>query len=274
MSGFSADWLALREVADRSARSRLLIARLLAHFDSGATPRDDAQHGGAVRKLRITDLGCGTGATLRALDPYLPKDTQWRLVDADALLLAEARRLLPPDLAIAFIKADLAASLADILAEPADIVTASALVDLVSLDWLERLLDLLPAGAALYLALTYDGREHWSPTHDAERLALEAFHTHMRRDKGFGPALGAEAAETLVDVLQGRGWTVHSAKSPWELGPTEQALITALADGSAAAVAETGRLDTATLGDWHVARRKASRVEIGHCDIFATPPTG
>lgn len=260
MSGFSADWLALREPADRAARSRLLIAELVAHLD-GRIPR-------------VADLGCGTGATLRALGQYLPDATEWRLVDADRALLDVARSRIPPDQSVAFRRLDLAADLEEALAGPLDLVTGSALVDLCSEAWLARLLDAMPGGAALYMALSYDGQEVWWPPHGEEPRALAAFHAHMRADKGLGPALGPDGAGTLARMLSERGWQVRVAASPWELGPHDAALIAALADGAAAAVSETGAFDPASLGDWHVARRRARRVSIGHVDLLALPPPG
>ncbi|MEL6234673.1 MAG: methyltransferase domain-containing protein [Pseudomonadota bacterium] len=265
MSGFSSDWLALREVADRSARSRLLIAQICEFVEARGLNKPDTP-------LRITDLGCGTGATLRALDPYLPAQTQWHLVDNDADLLARAQAAARPGQRLTIAQIDLATAVESALAHPVDLVTASALIDLVSLAWLERLLDLMPAGAALYLALTYDGHELWEPADAAEPEALRAFAAHMCGDKGFGPALGGAAAETVSDMLTARGWTVHAAESPWQLGPTERALIEALADGAAAAVAETGALAPAQHAAWHGARRRTTRVEIGHRDILAFPP--
>ena len=42
-------------------------------------------------------------------------------------------------------------------------------------DWLARFVAALPAGAAVYAALTYDGRESWSPAppHEAQGLAAQ-----------------------------------------------------------------------------------------------------
>ena len=73
--GFAADWLALREPADRAARDEALARRAAAA--AGPDPL-------------IVDLGCGTGATWRALSPYLPKGARWRFVDKDPELLAKA----------------------------------------------------------------------------------------------------------------------------------------------------------------------------------------
>jgi len=70
---FSADWLSLREGADRAARDQGLVAALAAW----------AKARGA---LDVVDIGAGTGATLRTLHPILP-GARWRLVDHDAGLL-------------------------------------------------------------------------------------------------------------------------------------------------------------------------------------------
>ncbi|GIX12699.1 MAG: trans-aconitate methyltransferase [Paracoccaceae bacterium] len=257
---FSADWLALREPADRAARDPGLVAELAAWL--------------AGRPARVTDLGCGTGASWRALAPALPPGTQWLMVDADPALLDRARRAAAGRPGLGFLRADLAEALETVLARPADIVTATALIDLASRDWLTRLGQAVPAGAAVYVALSYDGQESWTPPHPAEARALAAFHRHMRRNKGLGsgPALGPEAGAALAGMLAARGWRVRVAQSPWRLGPRDAALIAALADGAAAAVAETGALDPATLGHWHAARRAAREVRVGHCDILALPP--
>jgi trans-aconitate methyltransferase len=81
MSGFSAEWLALREPADRRARSRALVAELRSVFAG----RDTAA---------VIDLGCGTGSNLRALAASLPRRQSWRLVDRDPALLSAARERL------------------------------------------------------------------------------------------------------------------------------------------------------------------------------------
>ena len=76
MNEFSADWLALREPADRAARS-LRLSRLVAERLAGHEP------------VRVLDLGTGTGANLRFLAEQFPAPQQWTLVDRDAALLRQ-----------------------------------------------------------------------------------------------------------------------------------------------------------------------------------------
>ena len=68
MGDFSADWLALREPADRRARSAALVGRLVAWLSGTSHPA-----GGCAGPLRVLDLGCGTGANLQYLAPILTK---------------------------------------------------------------------------------------------------------------------------------------------------------------------------------------------------------
>lgn len=253
--GFSADWLALREPADRAARCPRLLAAAARLAAGTQTPV-------------ITDLGAGTGSTARAL--AAGPAARWRMVDHDPALLrlavagwpeAEAHRL----------------DLAQIEALPlkgATLVTASALLDLVSRDWLDGLVARLAAlGLPFYAALSYDGVMRWQPEHPADAAIRDAFNRDQRRDKGFGPALGPEAAEVAAVLLRARGYRVELAPSPWRLGPAEAALQGELVDGIAAAAASAGAAGAA---EWVSARRRALRAggcEIGHLDLLALPPS-
>jgi hypothetical protein len=252
MSGFAADWLALREPADRAARDSGLVAALRG-WAAGRGPLD------------VTDIGCGSGATLRALAGALP-GARWRLVDDDAALL---ERALASAAALgaeaAPLRVDLAARLGDALAPPPALVTASAFFDLASAGWIDRFVQACAAaGAAVYAALSYDGREAWAPPH-ADDAALHArFLADMRRDKGLGPALGADAGAYLAGRLNAAGYDVRTASSPWRLAaPADAALIAALADGCADA--------TGASAEWRAARRAAAAAEIGHVDVLALP---
>ncbi|MEM9012298.1 MAG: class I SAM-dependent methyltransferase [Pseudomonadota bacterium] len=249
---FSADWLALREPADRRARDAGLIGRL-ASWGRGRAPL-------------IVDLGAGTGSTYRVLSPHLP-GARWRLVDRDAALLAH----VGGDAAVETVVADLAGDLEPLL-RGADIVTGSALIDLAARDWLSALCQAAPPSAAIYMALSYDGEETWSPTPPDEAEALAAFHAHQRGDKGLGgPALGPDAASAFAEILRASGREVFTGPSPWRLGADDAALISALADGAHGAVEEIGALDAARRQTWLAARRRATDVEIGHVDVLGLP---
>ena len=256
MSGFSAEWLALRAGADASARDQGLAARLGDHF-------------GGRSALRVLDLGAGTGANLRAIAPLIDAPQHWLLAEHDAALLARSEPA--PGTTIERRQIDLAAELSGLFDPAPDLVTASALLDLCGADWIDRLVALAAGcGAALYTALSYDGREQWCPPHRLDARMLGALHADQRRDKGLGLALGPSAHAHLAATLRGNGYQVFEAPSDWHLAaPGDAALIAALAGATAAAVARTIGTDRANI--WGAARRAAPRVTIGHRDLFALP---
>jgi SAM-dependent methyltransferase len=249
--GFSADWLALRDPADRAARDGAMLRRAAA----AAGPRPV-----------IVDLGCGTGASWRALAPHLPPGTEWRLVDNDPALLAIAAA------AVGDGARPVLADLGDLEALPlegATLVTASALLDLVPEAWLAGLAGRLRV--PFYAVLSYDGRMAWTPPDPRDADVTAAFNRHQRGDKGLGPALGPDAATRAATVLEAAGFTVESADSPWRIGPDMADLQRALTDGIAAAAAETGLACAAAWGAARHAAAAATLCEIGHRDILALP---
>jgi hypothetical protein len=257
VTGFSADWLALRAAADTRARNAGLAARLGAHFAGRGS-------------LEVLDLGAGTGANLRATAPLIACPQHWLLADHDPALLAQCKTL--PGVTIETRATDLSSGLATLFTQAPDLVTASAFLDLCGAAWLDRLADALARSrAALYAVLSYDGREVWEPAHPLDGQVLAAFHADQQRDKGLGPSLGPKAHAHLADCLRARGYRVREGASDWILErPGDAALIAALAQGSAGAVA--GALGEPAASAWRAAREAAARVTIGHRDLLALPP--
>ena len=275
MTGFSASWLDLREGADHRARDADLARALARHFQ----PR---------KAVTVADLGCGTGSNLRAIAPLLGARQHWTLIDAEPTLLAAAGQRLAAwadatdregdtlvlskagrRIVVAFRRADLARELEAQLASPPDLVTASALFDLVSVPFMKRLAGLLAGRCAFYAVLTYDGRQRFGPPADDDAAVLAAFNAHQTGDKGFGPAAGPEAGRHLGAALHAVGYGVSTGESPWRLGAADAPLIGALVAGCAAAVAETGQLSARRVGRWRTRPRTTALV--GHTDILALP---
>lgn len=269
MNGFSAEWLALRAAADRRARSPALLRAACRHLHR-QTP--------AAARLHVVELGAGTGSMLRVLAPRLPVPQCWTLVDKDAALLAAAQA--PAGRAgrviVRRVRTDLAERgvLSGLLRE-ARLITASALLDLVSPQWCQQLVRAAARpGAVLHVALTYDGRITLDPPDPFDRPLCLLLNRHQRGDKGFGPALGPAAAATLARLAATAGAMVQTARSDWRLGPADAALLRPLLDGWATAAAEIAPRFADAIAGWR-ARRSAQidagrlRVRVGHRDVLA-----
>jgi len=264
MSGFSADWLTLREPFDLRARNPVVFDTVIAAF---------AKH----PAVTIVDLACGTGSTLRALAPRLPMRQTWRLIDNDLGLLARASATPAPARAqVTAIPVDLNLDLEAALDAPVDLVTASALLDLVSDDWLERLaVETTVRSVPVYVALNYDGRIAFDPSDATDKEIVAAVNTHQRGDKGFGPALGPTAAQAAINRFQALGHAIVQGEADWVFGPNDADIQQEVCAGWAGAAQETGMPQTVVAG-WLARRRAAigagrSTIRVGHVDIFARP---
>ena len=251
---FSSTWLDLREPVDHLARDPELLARARRLVSD-------------LPDARIVDLGSGTGSTVRALD--LP-NAHWTLVDHDETLLAEARRRSGPRAST--VQLDLREVSAIPLAG-AHLVTASALFDLVSADWIDALVKRLSAaGIGLYAAVTYDGTMKWNPADKADAAVRSAFNRHQQTDKGLGPALGPQAADYLARSLRQSGFDVSTAPSPWNFDAGHEALYAEMVRGIATAAGEAGCTDAEAWLERRLGALPELNAQVGHVDILALPP--
>ncbi|HET7805404.1 MAG TPA: class I SAM-dependent methyltransferase [Pseudolabrys sp.] len=265
MSGFSADWLALREPYDLRARSREVIAAVAASV-------------AALPSVHIVDLACGTGATVRALSGRLRSRQVWRLADNDLGLLGRANAMTPADnVRVTATPLDLNRDLEAALDGAIDLVTTSAFLDLVSKDWLDRLTTEIAARAIpFYAALSYDGRIDILPNDPADASIIAAINRHQATDKGFGPALGPEAAAYAIGAFERLAYTVTHRRSDWVMGPNDRDVQLEIFAGWASAAREIGALSLDETAAWLTRRRAnitagTSSLRVGHVDFFAEP---
>jgi hypothetical protein len=297
MNGFSADWLHLREPFDQAARETAAAALGLPERLARWRNRSPGE------ALAVIDLACGHGANLRALAPGLGDAQNWRLIDHDPALLAAvpdalaewARRheyrfmleggagdeqaldIVGPNFHAMVVcqRVDLARDLASLDFGDTPLVTACALLDLVSAPWLQALIHKARAArAALLFGLTVDGRTAWNPADPNDELVHGLFSRHQRRDKGFGPALGSQAAAIALQQMACAGYETLQTQTDWVIdGARAPQMQRAMVDGMAAAALEQKPSAQDAVRSWK-ARRGAgvgnSRLRVGHVDIVAT----
>ncbi|MEV0903068.1 class I SAM-dependent methyltransferase [Actinoplanes sp. NPDC049802] len=247
---FSAAWLALREPADAAARAAELIGEL---------PRP-------VRTVR--DLGCGTGSLGRWLAPRLPLPQHWIMTDRDPALLLRAAGDMPEAVTVSTQRRDVTELTVADLAET-DLVTCSALLDLLTAEEVERLAAVCArAKVGALFTLSVNGEVRLAP-HDPLDPEIEAaFNAHQRRAEDGRRLLGPDAPEVAVAAFEKAGARVIVRPSPWRLGPALPALTAEWLRGWVAAALEQ-RPDL-PVGDY-VERRLAAlpHASVGHTDLLA-----
>jgi hypothetical protein len=264
VSGFSAEWLKLREPYDLRARNNTVLKAVLDLLSQQPS-------------VAIVDLACGTGSTFRALSPHIQAAQHWRLVDNDLSLLARGPSSSPPHIHVTRAPVDLSRDLEAAFDRPADLMTTSALLDLVSNDWLNRLVvEAATRQLPVYAALSYDGRIEFAPSDPLDSRIADAMNRHQRTDKGFGPALGPTAAQAAIAAFERVGYQVTHGVSDWEFGALDREIQTEALSGWAGAAREMRVIGPNDIIDWLKRRRELiaagrSSIRVGHVDLLARP---
>jgi hypothetical protein len=163
------------------------------------------------------------------------------------------------------------------LLDGADLVTSSALIDLVSEPWLANLAAAVAARSLpAYIALTYDGRAELKGADPFDQRIIAAVNAHQLGNKGFGPALGPRAADFAMQMFRTFGYAVVHGKSDWAAGADDSDFQIELLAGWRQAAEEMGEIPRDTLEDWFMRRCEAAKagnltLSIGHVDFFAQP---
>jgi SAM-dependent methyltransferase len=284
---FDGDWLDLREPFDAAARNAELATRLAASLPA---------------RPRILDLGAGTGSLLRWLGHFIGRAQAWTLVDADAALIERAfgtvaeraseagwgvtwagtRTLLvhSPHGAwrVEGLAADLREAPDNLPLHGVDAVVNTALCDLVSADWVERLAAACAARRLpFYAALNVTGRERFTPPHRDDAIVARGFARDQARDKGFGGlALGARAPAAISAAFEAQGYRVLRGPSDWVVPRTAPDMTAALSEGHARAAMTRERRAERRIERWMLDRAAQARdlrlsVRVGHTDVLALP---
>ena len=267
------DWLALREPADAAARAGALVDELIDALGR-VLPSD--------RGLVVHDLGSGTGSMARWLAPKLPGPQRWLLHDRDRDLLDRAAAYPPPAAADRG-SVTIERHQDDITRLPpesmraADLVTASALLDMLTAPELERLVaGCVRAGCPVLVTLSVVGRVELAPSDELDGDVMDAFNAHQRRVTGSGALLGPDAPAAAVAQLEAAGLAVTTLPSPWLLGPDDHALAAAWLTGWVGAAVEQ-RPELEPVATPYARRRQAQAqagtlsVTVHHEDLLAVP---
>lgn len=261
-------WLSLREPADAAARARQLVEALRGQP--------------APERWVIHDLGCGSGAMGRWLAPLLPGQQHWILHDRDPGLLEAARANLPGPAAdgtgvtVETRRSDINRLQPGELAG-ATLITASALLDMLTGDELARLAGLcVAAGCPALLTLSVVGRVELVPGDPLDGNVGAAFNAHQRRMTDTGRLLGPDAPAAAAEEFGRLGAQILRASSPWRLEASHADLaLEWFAGWVAAACAQAPELAQRTDGyrRGRLAQAAAGqlRATVDHEDLLIVP---
>jgi hypothetical protein len=263
------EWLRLREPADAAARAPELVEEVRLYL-----PTD----GGAA----IHDLGCGTGSMARWLAVRLTGPQHWVMYDRDAELLALAAADPPGEasdgapVTIETRRRNITRLKPEELAGAA-LITASALLDMLTAEELERLVATCAGtGCPVLIALSVTGRVELTPTDPFDQRVTDAFNAHQRRTTGAGRLLGPDAVGAAVEGFTRLGVDVLVRPSPWRLGPGQAALAAEWFTGWLAAACEQ-QPELGAQAPSYARRRLAEAaagrlsVTVHHQDLLARP---
>jgi hypothetical protein len=230
----------------------------------------------------IHDLGCGSGAMGRWLAPLLPGPQHWVEHDRDADLLAAAAADLPGPAANGA-AVTVEAKHSDITRlQPGDLadatlITASALLDLLTEEELSNLVDACRgAGCPALLTLSVVGGVRLTPPDPMDGRVAAAFDTHQRRSTERGRLLGPDAVARAADEFARLGATVRVLPSPWRLGALQAELAAEWFTGWVAAACEQQlelSRETGAYTRERLAQAKAGQLDVAveHADVLVLP---
>jgi hypothetical protein len=223
-----ARYLAAKTTVDDRALNRQVLAELRRLMPAGAP--------------RILEVGAGLGTMVaRLMDWAAVAAGEYIVLDADRHLLDRCRPwlsdwaavrglrcdplpdgLLVGDLRVRLVHAELGSYLAAAPGPPADVLIASAVLDLVDVPAvLPGLLRLLGPGGVYWFTINYDGESIFAPGHPHDDQIMRAYHRDMDERIRYGrPAGESRTGRHLFQHLRAAGapalaagpsdWVVHA----------------------------------------------------------------
>lgn len=286
---FATDWLEERYRFDIAARNPSVEAACLQYF-SNATD------------IRIIDIGAGSGANFVYLADKFPQLQHWALVDLNPKLLNAARtRIKTWGIAKGYKVSEHGDQLSlekddrrievhlvhgSMLKLPKtfnlssyQLVTASAVFDLLTADMASQLLNTLHANRlALFATLNYQHMEYFPREEDDQRF-IEQYEQHMQRQQAFGRALGPACVPHIQQVFRELPTgSFQMGPSRWQIEPSDHDMHLHLLHFIEKSLAELPANQKApqALQEWLGCKRellhaRRLRLTVEHQDCFTTP---
>jgi hypothetical protein len=264
-------YLAAKKSVDDRALNRRVLADLRGLMPSG--------------EPRILEIGAGLGTMVARLLEWQVLDAgEYILLDVDRRLLRDSRTWLRRwalardlrtedladglrlgDLRVRLVEAELGDYLEAGHGEPADVLIANAVLDLVDVPAvLPGLLRTLVPGGAYWFTVNFDGESIFQPDHPGDEQVLGAYHRSMQERVRYGRIAGeARTGRHLFGHLAAAGAPpLSSGASDWVVHPRPDGTYPEAEAYFVGRILSTiqnavdGRVTPACLADWMRTRRR------------------
>jgi len=98
-----------------------------------------------------------------------------------------------------------------------NLVSFSAVSDLLSKKFIKYLFDKIDKGTNLYFSICFDGRVKWKNKNKHDKYIVSMFNQHQKQEKTTGVALGLNSINFIKNLSKKNGYKIYIADSSWSV---------------------------------------------------------
>ena len=98
-----------------------------------------------------------------------------------------------------------------------NLVSFSAVSDLLSKKFIKYLFDKIDKGTNLYFSICFDGRVKWKNKNKHDKYIVSMFNQHQKQEKTTGVALGLNSIDFIKNLAKKNDYKIYIADSSWSV---------------------------------------------------------
>ena len=103
-----------------------------------------------------------------------------------------------------------------------DIISLSAMLDILSKKFIKRLFDQISSDKVIYLSLCFDGKISWKRATIYDKYITSKFNNHQLSKKSLGDSLGSLGIKTIKNLALKKGFEIKISDSSWNIDARDQ----------------------------------------------------
>ena len=157
-----------------------------------------------------------------------------------------------------------------------NLISLSAVSDLLSKDYIKKLLDKVHEGKYIYFSICFDGNVKWKRSNKYDKYVISMFNKHQLQQKTLGMALGSNSIKIIKEMSLKRKYKVTMADSSWILqsdSSDSRDFQLSYLNTIYRPLKKYELIDSAILNEWFIMRSKdiqlkKSQIRVGHKDLL------